>query len=483
MRHLSKALTLSAALLIIGCGSDDNNFNFGPFPNPTNSPVLSAPVAVADSFTTLGNSVLTGSVTANDTLNGATVTAFQNPGNSGGTVAISAAGQLTYTPPANAANINDTFTYTLNNGAGSSTATVTVQIGARGFFVKNDVAATGTGSQANPFKTLAEAVTAASGTSGARIVVFRGDGLATGQNVAVTLAANQAIVAQDPANQPTISGPITLAGNCTLANLRLIGAVGDSVTATGVVGGSLQNVTIANSTVNGLKLTDATGNFTLTGLTFANNGRAGFTLAGSSGSLNVTATNWTATNTVGNATEANLTGNAVVNASFDQMNFSQLGATNPGLANSGSGFVWEPHNSSDVTLRISNYRQDTGGAGIAFITSDSSVSALVVSNANVTNGISSAIFTASDNSSNFKTRITNSRLLNNLRALTMGCGNNAQVGARINGNIGDNYQLTASAAGIFQVENLNNFAAENTGILNTFGSILNAALNSLGIPN
>lgn len=481
MRHKVQVLTLTAALFALGCGSDDSNFGGGGFPyNPI---ALAPPVAVADAFTTLGNSVLTGSVTANDTLNSGTVTAFQNPSNSGGTVAITGAGQLTYTPPANASNVNDTFTYTLTNSGGSSTATVTVTIGARGFFVKNDVPATGTGSQTSPFKTLQEAVTAAAATPGAQIVVFRGDGTATGQNAAVTLAANQAIIAQDPANQPTISAPITLAGNCTLSNLRLIGATGDAVTANGIVGGTLQNVTIANTTVNGLNMNNATGNFTLSGLAFANNGRAGLTLAGSTGTLNLTANNWTATNTVGNATEANLTGNAVVNASFDQMNFSQLGATNPNLANSGSGFLWEPRGASNVTLSVSNYRQDVGGAGVACRTFDTSSSAVIVSNSNVTNGASVGVFTNSANSSSLKIRINSSRFLGNFQGVFIGASQTAQVAARLNQNTSDEYEFVQAGASVLQVENLTGFASENAGSLITSGTILNAALNSLGIPN
>ena len=479
MRHSTQILTLTAALFALGCGSDDSNF-YGGFPNAPNQ--VAGPVAVADSFTTLGGSILTGSVTANDTLNGATVTAFQNPSNSGGTVAITGGGQLTYTPPANLANANDTFTYTITNSGGTSTATVTVAIGAKGFFVKNDVPAGGTGSQSNPFNTLAGAVAAAAPTPGAQIVVFRGDGTATGQNAAVSLAPNQAIIAQDPANQPTISGPITLAGNCTLSNLRLIGATGDAVTASGVVGGTLQNVTIANSTLNGLKMANATGNFSLTGLAFANNGAAGLTLAGSSGTLNLTASNWTATNTVGNATEANLTGNVVVNASFDQMNFAQLGATNPNLANSGSGFVWTPRNSSNVTLRVSNLRQDTGGLGIFVQSFDTSISALVATSANVTNGIDNGIFLLAGGSSNLKTRISNCRLLGNFQGFSLASAANSQVGARIQGNTSDSYELIQSGASVFQVENLNAFASENTGTLSTVGTIMNAALGNLGIP-
>jgi len=97
----------------------------------------------------------------------------------------------------NQANTSDSFTYTLTNAAGSATATVTVQIGARGFFVKNDAPGGGTGSQASPFNTLAAAVAAAAPVNGAEIVVFRGDGTSTGLNTPVTLLANQSLRALD----------------------------------------------------------------------------------------------------------------------------------------------------------------------------------------------------------------------------------------------------------------------------------------------
>ena len=297
MRSISKALTLTAALFVMGCGSDDNDFIIGgPFPNPTNTPVVTAPVAVADSFATLGNSMLAASVTANDTVNGATVTAFQNPSNSGGTVAVNAAGQLTYTPPANVANVNDTFTYTLTNSAGASTATVTVQVGARGFFVKNDVAVTGSGSQANPFKTLAEAVTAANGVNGAQIVLFRGDGTSTGLNTAVPLGTNQGISSLDQANQATITGPVTLTSGNTLSNLRIQGTTGNAISGTNSVGGTLTGVTIANPTLSGCALVNATGTFSASNCTVQNTGSHGFIASADNSSLVWSVTGSTFTN-------------------------------------------------------------------------------------------------------------------------------------------------------------------------------------------
>ena len=59
MRY-STTLTLTAALFAIGCGSDDNSFPYGPFPNPTTAPIVTAPTAVADSFTTLGSAISLG---------------------------------------------------------------------------------------------------------------------------------------------------------------------------------------------------------------------------------------------------------------------------------------------------------------------------------------------------------------------------------------------------------------------------------------
>lgn len=483
MRDVAKVLTLTAALLVVGCGSDDSNFNYGYYnPGGGNNPGVVAPVAVADSFTVLGGGTLTGSVTANDTLNGATVTAFQNPSTSGGTVAITGAGQLTYTPPAGQANISDTFTYTLNNSAGSSTATVTVAIGARGFFVKNDVAASGSGSQAAPFKTLLEATTAAAPTPGAQIVVFRGDGTSTGQNVPVTLVANQAIVAQDPANQPTISGPINLANNTTLSNLRLVGTTGgDAVIGTGIAGATLTNLTIANTTVNGVNMTNPTGTLTMTGLNFSNIGRAAFPLNINAGSLTIAASNWTATNTVGNVSEGLIGGTAVVNSTFDQMTF-----TNVGSGALGTGYEWDTQSSSNCTIAISGYRFDTGLNGVFFTAEGSSATAVLLSGSNITNcSVSRAVFLNAFDNAILKTRLTNNRLIGNSQGFRANASSNspAALSARLTGNVSDSYQFSQALAAIIRVESLSTLSSpDNVGTTSTGGVVLDVPVGSAGIP-
>jgi hypothetical protein len=478
MRKSLKFYTLAAALVAMGCGSSDQTFNFSNFPN--GNPVT-PPTAVADSFKVLGNGQLTASVTANDTVNGATVTQFQNPGNAGGTVQIAANGQLTYTPPANQANLVDTFTYTLTNTGGSSTATVTVTIGARGFFVKNDAPAGGSGSQTSPFNTLLAGVTAAAGVNGAQVVVFRGDGTATGQNVPVALSANQAIIAQDPVSPPVISGPITLASNCTLSNLRLVGTTGgDAVIGTAIAGATLSNLTVANTTANGVNMTNPTGTLTMTGLSMSNIGRAVFPLSTTAGTLNVVASNWTVTNTVGNVSEASIGGTSVVNASFDQVNFSNIGNVFPFEA----GFQWDARNTSNATLALSNYRFDNGGNGLVWFSRDTSSTAVLLSNVNITNGSDRAILLTALNSSSLKTRSTNSRYVGNLqgfRTETSSAGL-ANLCARLTGNTSDSYQFLQALASICQVENLAGVSTENVGTTSTVGTIQDVAVGSCGIP-
>lgn len=91
--------------------------------------VIAPPIAVNDRIATPVNSP-TGrnapGLLANDTLNGATITAHTDPA-SGTLNTFGTDGSFTYTP-ANGFSGDDTFTYTLTNSAGSSTATVTIYV-------------------------------------------------------------------------------------------------------------------------------------------------------------------------------------------------------------------------------------------------------------------------------------------------------------------------------------------------------------------
>ncbi|HRF50572.1 MAG TPA: Ig-like domain-containing protein, partial [Anaerolineales bacterium] len=90
------------------------------------------PLAVGDSFTATANARLTvpaAGVLANDTRNSATISAYATASAQGGTVALVADGGFTYDPPPDFISPpTDTFTYTLSNALGDSTAIVTLNV-------------------------------------------------------------------------------------------------------------------------------------------------------------------------------------------------------------------------------------------------------------------------------------------------------------------------------------------------------------------
>ncbi|MBS2040607.1 hypothetical protein JST97_36810 [bacterium] len=468
MRRQAKVLTLTAALLVVGCGSDENGFSYGTFPLPTNSPGVVSSVAVADAFSTLGNSVLTGSVTANDTVNGATVTAFQNPSNSGGTVAITAGGQLTYTPPANVSNATDTFTYTLSNSVGSSTATVTVTIGARGFFVKNDAPAGGSGTQTSPFNTLAGAVAAATGVNGAAIVVFRGDGTSTGLNTPATLSANQSLRGQDPANPPLLTGPITLTSGNTLSDLSCSGSVPAVINATNASAGNISAVNITTSGNKAVFLGNSTGTWTIQNSRFANANLGALDATCSTGTLTWTVQNCTFTNCFGSVV-GNLTtgGTAIQTLTVTNNTFNNGRAQEVGLTGLTTG--------TNVTLTMTNNTVNGGGTalrGLDILSANTCNVTASVKN-NVINGCTGdAILVNAVGASTCAARINNNTITgNNLGglsdSLTAGNNNSASLRLALDGNTANSYLLRGGAAVQTFVENLATLTTRNTGTFNS----------------
>lgn len=484
MRHTTKALTLTAALFVIGCGSDDNGFPIGPFPNPTTTPIVIAPIAVADSFITLGNSVLTGSVTVNDTVNGATVRAFQNPSTAGGTVAITSAGQLTYTPPANASNIADTFTYTLTNSAGSSTATVTVNVQARGFFVKNDVAVTGTGTQANPFKTLAEATTAATGVNGAQIVVFRGDGTSTGLNTAVSLGTNQGIQGQDPTNLPTLTGPVLLTTGNLVQDVRFTGA-STAINATNASAGTISRVVVNGATNKGVALLGtASGTFAVSNSSFSSVANGTIDAITSSGSLVLTVSNCTFSgNTIGSVF-SNPTGTAAHNVTVQNSSFTQSGAP------TGVGeFTLTGITSGAVGINLTNNTVTGGGAanrGIDILTQGTTQLTARILNNTISGCTNEGLFASISGNSLAKMRFEGNRTTGNLanNGWLNGSSVTATLQAVYRNNTSDRFNLNRGAGSTYQVEELANFntTSGNTGTLNANGGVQDVPAGSLNIP-
>ena len=293
-----KKSTLIAALLVgaflSGCGNsiDGGGGNSGT--------TVNAPVAGNFAFSALGNSqTVKGSnegLLTGGTQNGAILLAVQSPTARGGTVSALADGGYTYNAPLGVTG-TDTFQYEIANAGGRSIGTVTVTLTGTGFFVNNQAAAGGTGTQAAPFQTLAQVQAAAAGVAGAEIVVFQGNGTSTGYNTPFSLGTNQTLRGFSSSATPVLTGPISFTSGNKLEDVRIFATPGgvSAVNAVGASNGNINRVTIANSTSAG-NLTDATGTFAISNSTVSNQGSFGFASLSTVGSLNWSVSNSSFTN-------------------------------------------------------------------------------------------------------------------------------------------------------------------------------------------
>lgn len=473
MRNFIKRLTLTAALLMIGCGSDAGAFLVG-------NPGL-PPLAVADTFSVLGNGILSTVVTANDTPNGGTVSSFQNPSSLGGTVNLNAAGQLTYTAPVNQTNVADTFTYTLSNSVGNSSATVTINIGSKGIFVKNDVAATGTGSQASPFKTLAEAVTEAVGVNGAQIVLFRGDGTNTGLNTGLTLGTNQGISSLDAASPANVTGPINITTGNTIRNLRIIGTAGSGVQGTNASGAVLSGLVIDGPSGRGVSLTNCTGTLAINNSTIRNTGSHGVIASSDTGNLV-----WSVTSvSFANVTLRDAFSNTSLTAS------QNITVSNSNVIGGLAEFVSiDVNTTGQVGVNMTNNTCQGGGIksrGLGILTLNTGNVVALVSGNNITGCANQGALLALGGGANVKARWTGNRLVGNPRSVTIttALDPGTRFGGIFQNNTGDNgYDFTQIGASVFAIESRDQFngASNNTGTPTFTGTIANAPAGSLNIP-
>ncbi|MCA9778151.1 MAG: right-handed parallel beta-helix repeat-containing protein [Candidatus Eremiobacteraeota bacterium] len=271
-------VVISAALLFSGCGNSDN-FVF------TNSGIVGpgpAPVAANDSYPALGNATMTqaaaGGVLANDTLNGGVISSFDAVGSQGGALTLNADGSYSYTPAFNFVGA-ETFAYTLSNAGGDSTANITFTSTGLGIFVDNSTDPVGTGTQADPFDTLAEGLAVAN--AGDTIVVLRGNGTNTGLSGAVALGQGIDLIGEGsglvlgqtvlPAGlAPVITGPVNCAGDNTVSGFTIEGSAGNGVSIAANNGNvTVNNNTISNPTGRHILGTNATGTVTITNNTLS----------------------------------------------------------------------------------------------------------------------------------------------------------------------------------------------------------------------
>ncbi len=380
------------------------------------------PIAVADTYpeTLIGNvsmnsSLISFSVTANDQHNSAiTITAFDATSANGGTVSMTTSGagigQFTYNPAAGYVG-SDSFTYTINDANGSSTATVHLTLSGIIWFIDASAGA-GDGRLSSPFNSLAafQAVNDGSGhhpAANANIFLYDNSSAYTGP---VTLLIGQKLIGQDATS--SLSAITGLTPGTSSATLPSTGGGSPnkvSITATGndvtlgsgntVWGMTLGNATagtaLSGSSVGSLKLRDLTINTTGAAVSLASGaldailnavssggGTHGISLTTTTGSFDVegggasdptnttkgrtTAKNGGGTLTLGsggtiqNATSAGVLLSTATNVTLRNMTIENNGGV--GVNNGGDGIT--ATNGSGLTLDNDLIQGQTGNNGV-----------------------------------------------------------------------------------------------------------------------
>ncbi len=301
MKRLIPVLLLAGSTLLAGCG-DSNDFNdiSGQQGNPGNNIPL-APVAVNDAYATDENQGFTVNaqqgVLANDILNttnpAAVTVTFPAATTQGGAITGPANdGSFTYTPALGFEG-TDSFTYTLSNGFGTDTATVTIDVDAvvvtQGFFVDsvNGNDATGDFATGAPYATIQGAV--ADAPTGADIVVRPGNypgsiTLLDGQRL---LGSGSDLVNAQGAVRPVLTGPVLLADGNTLDFLRIANSADDGVNGDGQDSGTITNCEIISPAGDGIQLEPAVGRWVIADNVIDDAGSAGI-IADGAGATSVT---------------------------------------------------------------------------------------------------------------------------------------------------------------------------------------------------
>jgi hypothetical protein len=245
-----------------------------------------APVANNDAYTTFGNTQLYAATAGPATPFVASATNLigndAGPGTLVPAVAVApahgalsgfAAGAFIYTPAVGYSG-PDTFTYTITDGNGvtSAPATVTITLGQVVWYV-NGAGAAGDGRSLSPFNSLV----GASAAHAAGSTIFVESTVApTPTPGAITLKANTSLWGQGTAlplaiqntgatGKPVLSGTVTLSGNTdTVSSLDISSGGATGLTNTGTITGAIvqNNVTVTTTTGTAVSLTNATGTFT-----------------------------------------------------------------------------------------------------------------------------------------------------------------------------------------------------------------------------
>jgi hypothetical protein len=387
---------------------------FGSRENGGSEPVLelvfeaAEPEANDDAYDATGNiaiDVPAPGLFANDTLNGATLDAFDATSSAGGEVNVNPDGSFSYNPPPGFEG-GDSFSYTIANMAGSSTGTVDLTVADMIWFVDNAAPADGDGRIGSPFNALESFNANAADDPGDVIFLYTGAGDYSG---GVTLLDEQWLVGQGvelgattgivPAEHSSLALP-GAGGSPVLTNAAGDGVslalnnnlhgfdVGDTAGA-GLSGSGFGTLTIGTLSVSGGgTVAELESGVLAAALDAASSsgGVDGLTLREVSGSLSIGG--GTISGAADNAVLIqNLTTNEALSVTFADMTLS--GAGGDGL------FIFTAGNAS-VTVALSGANlADNETDGVQVLASGSSAVGLSVTGSTVT-GSHVAVDVASD---------------------------------------------------------------------------------------
>jgi hypothetical protein len=409
--------TLTYTVVIANTGAADATMvNFTDTIDPNTTFVFGSlkvsPIAVNDTYNTIGNvniSVPSGSgLLVNDLnpggmgtlgftlINATPFVSGSAVATTHGSVTVNTDGSFTYNPTAGFAGPTDSFTYTLGNGTGlTDTATVTINISGRIWFVNSAAGVNGDGRLSTPFNILTGAGSADS-VDAANDVIFLYTS-ATNYTGGLTLNASEKLIGQGASQSILMitgfaapSGtnllPSTSGSNPTITSGALGVGLGTNNDIWGVTFGTTTGASISGTSFGTLKVRDTakTGNGQALNLSTGvldaifqsisstSSASTGMTLNATSGSFSVTGTTSFTNNSSGAA--VNLTTNT------STITFAALNITN---TTSNQAGVNATENTNTITTTSGVISTGTGTA--VTITKSSTTTPLAVSLTSVTN--------------------------------------------------------------------------------------------------
>ena len=338
---VNKGDTIRHTITIQSGGVDSTGMNFSETidANTTLVPgsVVTTPVAQNHSYIAIGNVRIQvpagfGLLPGSFGIPAPTAVVATGTSNNSGDYAVNADGSFTYNPPAGFEG-TDTFTYTVDNGIGTQTGTVSITVGGMIWFVNNNAGACLSncdGRLTNPFTSLAALNSVNDGVGAhpaANDTIFLYEG-GTAYAGPIALLNGQKLFGQDSTSDlltltgltlPSFSDPLPVFNSGNAIYVTITSAAGSDIILAngnmlrGFILGNAANAALSGSSFGTLALTEVAVNTTGAGLSL-NTGTANATFASfssSGGTSNITLTSVSGTTDLGSGSLSGATGTAV----------------------------------------------------------------------------------------------------------------------------------------------------------------------------